>query len=88
MKKKFSKKNRKTMFIAEKLTVLLGRNKSNLPIYIFVSGVVFQRILSRNASEFIPKGIVLAGERCSVLFIRRLYVSSLCTKNPPINDTG
>ena len=50
------------------------------------SSMVFQRILLPNAREFIPKDIVLVGGICSVFLIRRSYVSSLCSKNTPIND--
>ena len=43
-------------------------------------------MLPRNAKDFMPKDIVLVGGICSVFLIRRSYVSSLCTKNSPIND--
>ena len=45
-----------------------------------VSGMAFQRMLPRKAREFMPKDIVLVSGICSVIFIRRSYVSSLCTK--------
>ena len=50
-----------------------------------VSGMEFQRMLPRNARDFMPKDIVLVGGIFSVFLIRRSYVSSLCTTNSPIN---
>ena len=45
-----------------------------------------QRMLPRKGSEFMPKDIVLVFGICSVFFISRSYLSSLCTKNSFIND--
>ena len=53
---------------------------------IIVSGMALQRMIPRKAREFMPKDIVLVGGLCSVFLIRSSYVSSLCTKNSPIND--
>ena len=61
-------------------------NLNTFSTLFIVSGMEFQRMLPRNARDFMPKDIVLVGGICSVFLIRRSYVSSLCTKNSPIND--
>ena len=61
-------------------------NLNTFSALFIVSGMAFQRRLPRKAREFMPKDIVLVGGICSVLLTRRSYVSSLCTKNSPIND--
>ena len=61
-------------------------NLNTFSTLILASGMEFQRMLPRNTRYFMPKDIVLVGGVCSVFLIRRSYVSSLCTKNYPIND--
>ena len=61
-------------------------NLNTFSALFIVSGMAFQRMLPRKAKEFMPKDIVLVGGICSVFLIHRSYVSSLCTKNSPIND--
>ena len=61
-------------------------NLNTFSTLFIVSGMELQRMLPRNARDFMPKYIVLVGGICSVFLIRRSYVSSLCTKNSPIND--
>ena len=61
-------------------------NLNTFSTLFIVSGLEFQRMLPRNARDFMPKDIVLVGGICSVFLIRRSYLSSLCTKNSPIND--
>ena len=61
-------------------------NLNTFSALFIVSGMAFQRMLPRKVKEFMPKEIVLVGGICSVFLIRRSYVSSLCTKNSPIND--
>ena len=56
-------------------------NLNTFSTLCIVSGIEFQRMLPRNARDFMPKDIVLVGGICSVFLIRRSYVSSLCTKN-------
>ena len=53
-------------------------NLNTFSALFIVSGMVFQRMLPRNAREFMPKDIVLVDGICSVFLIRRSYVSSLC----------
>ena len=61
-------------------------NLNTFSALFIASGMAFQRMLPRKAREFMPKDIVLVGGICSVFLIRRSYVSTLCTKNSPIND--
>ena len=60
-------------------------NLNTFSALFIVSGMVFQRMLPRNAREFMPKDVLVDGI-CIVFLIRRSYVSFLCTKNSPIND--
>ena len=61
-------------------------NLNTFSALFIVSGMAFQRMLPRKAREFMMKDVVLVGGICCVFLIRRSYVSSLCTKNSPIND--
>ena len=61
-------------------------NLNTFPGLFIVSGMAFQRMLPQKARVLMPKDIALVSGICSVLLIRRSYVSSLCTKNSPIND--
>ena len=61
-------------------------NLNTFSTLFIVSDMDFQRMLPRNARDFMPKDIVLVGGICSVFLIRRSYVSSFCRKNSPIND--
>ena len=61
-------------------------NLNTFSALFIVSGMAFQRMLPRKAREFMPKDTALVGGICSMFLIRRSYVSSLCTKNSPIND--
>ena len=56
-------------------------NLNTFSTLFIVSGMEFQRMLARNARDFMLKDIVLVGGICSVFLICRSYVSSLCTKN-------
>ena len=60
-------------------------NLNTFSTLFIVSGMEFQRMLPRNARDFMPKDIVLVGGIRSVFLICRSYVSYLCT-NSPIND--
>ena len=47
------------------------KNLDTFSALFIVSDMAFQRMLPRNASEFIPKDIDLVGGSCSALLIRR-----------------